>query len=465
MWAPGGLEGQDPSGLSYVVVDEIEGGTVGLAVSEWPRVDGAGRVRFATPPVLLGADRTSLERFLGEHRRPTELAARPLRIGDVFALRARPEQLAQAEEAEARLEPVLAPEEWIEPPVYDVTPDARDAAKASFYAAVTPSLGPSQVARLDEIIEHPAPPPRPPPPPSTSPSVRPPRGPGFRLLQILAGGALFAGGIGAGVGASTAGVGPEHTTTKPGRTSTVPTIVNHTFTETVVHVISNGSTTTTTVPVKPTKVTVPNVVGKSQSEATSVLGDAKLTPAVRQVPSDEPEGTVTAQVPPAGREVEESSKVRLSVSNGPDDTGGAGGVEVPSVIGEPFKVALRDLKAAGFVGTRADEEVPSEQPKGTVVAQSLEGGTLQPVGSTVTLSLSAGPATPTTVPDVTGLPEETAINRLEGQGFDVSKQGEATTDQSKGNVVLEQDPVGGTEVEPDSTVTIVVGIFGGPVAA
>jgi len=177
-WAPDGLEGQDPRGLSYVVVDEIEGGAVGLAVSEWPRVDAEGRLRFGLPPVLLGADRASLQRFLDAHRR----TSRPIRIGDVFAARTRP-----VEEAEARLEPMLQPEEWIEPPVYDITADARDAAKASFYSAVTPTLGPAEVAKLADLIQHPAAPPPPPPPPPL-----PPR-PWWRspFAQVAAAGIVF----------------------------------------------------------------------------------------------------------------------------------------------------------------------------------------------------------------------------------------------------------------------------------
>lgn len=202
LWAPEGLRGRDPSGLTYVVVDEIEGGSVGLAASEWPRVDAEGRVRFGAPPVLLGADRSSLERFLAEHRSPRELAERPLRIGDVFAVQARPERLQEAEEAESRLEPVLAPEEWIVPPVYDVTPDARDAAKASFYGAVAPMLDPSQVARLGDLVQ------RPPPPPAPPTAAPPP--PGWmrtHLLQIGAGIVLLGGGLGAGLAVGGTGDG------------------------------------------------------------------------------------------------------------------------------------------------------------------------------------------------------------------------------------------------------------------
>jgi len=109
--------GLDTSGLSYILVDEIEGGMVGLAVSEWPRTDEQGRLRFDSEPVQVVVERAAFEHFLDAHREPS----RPLRIGDVFAARTHPD-----------------PERWIEPPVHDVTADAREAAKIAFYAAVAP---------------------------------------------------------------------------------------------------------------------------------------------------------------------------------------------------------------------------------------------------------------------------------------------------------------------------------------
>lgn len=114
--------GLDTAGLSYIVVEEIEGGMVGLAVSDWPRTDAQGRLRFDAEPVQAGVDRAALEQFLDRHRQPS----RPLRIGDVFAARTGP--------------PTADPAGWIEPPVHDVTAEAREAAKIAFYSAVAPII-------------------------------------------------------------------------------------------------------------------------------------------------------------------------------------------------------------------------------------------------------------------------------------------------------------------------------------
>ena len=112
--------GLDTTGLSYIVVEEIEGGLVGLAVSEWPRTDERGRLRFDSEPMQAAVERRAFEDFLDRHRQP----GRPLRVGDVFAARTGL--------------PTHNPEDWIEPPVHDVTAEAREAAKIAFYAAVAP---------------------------------------------------------------------------------------------------------------------------------------------------------------------------------------------------------------------------------------------------------------------------------------------------------------------------------------
>jgi hypothetical protein len=116
------MEWSTLSGLSYIVVDEIEGGMAGLSVSDWPRKDEQGRLRFESEPVQVAVDLARLQDFVDRHREQS----RPVRIGDVFAARARP------------TEATLDPEHWIDPPVHDVTADAREAAKIAFYAAVAP---------------------------------------------------------------------------------------------------------------------------------------------------------------------------------------------------------------------------------------------------------------------------------------------------------------------------------------
>ena len=63
---------------------------------------------------------------------------------------------------------------------------------------------------------------------------------------------------------------------------------------------------------------VPAVEGLAEAEAVSRVEAEGLDADVTRAPSDAQEGTVFAQDPAAGADVDEGSTVRLSVSGGPD---------------------------------------------------------------------------------------------------------------------------------------------------
>jgi serine/threonine-protein kinase len=69
-------------------------------------------------------------------------------------------------------------------------------------------------------------------------------------------------------------------------------------------------------PPKVPQVAAPNVVGKSQTEAQSILAGAGFSVKVDTVASSLAAGTVVAQDPPAGKQVDPGVLVRLQVSDG-----------------------------------------------------------------------------------------------------------------------------------------------------
>jgi beta-lactam-binding protein with PASTA domain len=103
-----------------------------------------------------------------------------------------------------------------------------------------------------------------------------------------------------------------------------------------------------------------------------------------------------AQDPAAGARVTPGSKVHLNISKG------SATVDVPSELGMTVDQAQSDLAAKGFKATVTN--VPSDQPAGTVVAQSPTGGQARK-GSNVQLNVSKG-QTPTTT-DTTTVTTET----------------------------------------------------------
>jgi len=212
--------------------------------------------------------------------------------------------------------------------------------------------------------------------------------------------------------------------------------------------VTKGNPVTILVSLGAPKATVPDLIGKSSTDAVSTLANANLKAKVVKVPSDKPVDTVLAQDPPAGNRVAEGTTVRVNVASGPTLIG------VPSVVGEPYDQAASEVQAAGFGVAR--KNVDATDPAGTVVDQSPTAGTSLTKGSVVTLTVSNGPKT-MSVPDVSTLDEGTAVDTLKASHFKVAVTRQDTNDPGQDGIVLSQNPPAGSQAKPGSTVTIVVG--------
>jgi serine/threonine-protein kinase len=193
---------------------------------------------------------------------------------------------------------------------------------------------------------------------------------------------------------------------------------------------------------------VPALTNLSQAAAQTTLENAGLKMNVHYVPSgDVPEGSVTASSPAKGTTVLVGSTVDVNVSTGPKQVG------VPNVVGQQYENAAGALKGAGFNVSRVD--VANAAQPDTVVSQSPGAGANVDKGSTVTLSVSKGPAM-ADVPTVTGNDVDTAKQRLEQAGLTVSVIQQDVTDPTQDGLVLAQSPSHG-KLQQGSTVTITVG--------
>jgi eukaryotic-like serine/threonine-protein kinase len=201
----------------------------------------------------------------------------------------------------------------------------------------------------------------------------------------------------------------------------------------------------------PPTTLVPDVEGRSATDAVAILKDAGLDANVESVPSREPEGTIIAQDPAAGETVRLGTSVRINASKGPEL------VVVPSVVGDRYEDALGTLQRAGFAVARSDVE-NNEAPRGIVVGQNPGEETSQPRGSRITLSVSEGPAS-VEVPDVLGFEEDAALSTLEGEGFRVRIQRREVFTPEEADVVLDQFPRAGDTANAGSLVSITVGFF------
>jgi len=201
------------------------------------------------------------------------------------------------------------------------------------------------------------------------------------------------------------------------------------------------------------EVTVPSVVGQSQTDAVAELTRIGLSAQIVEVFSSEDPGRVTGQFPLAGVVVVEGTRVRINVSKGSKP------VAVPSVVNLPFEQAQLELQQAGFNVSRIDVE--SDLAPGIVVRQDPSGGSESSKGSTVTLSVSTGPTT-NAVPDVTSQDVTIARTTLEAAGFRVREVLEDTDEPSFDGIVISQDPVGGSQAKPNTLITLFVGRFTAP---
>ncbi|HEX8004319.1 MAG TPA: Stk1 family PASTA domain-containing Ser/Thr kinase [Mycobacteriales bacterium] len=190
-------------------------------------------------------------------------------------------------------------------------------------------------------------------------------------------------------------------------------------------------------------VTVPGVLGKTEAQARSLLEKADLKVAVTRQHSEQvAKGIVVSSSQPANARLPHGTTVTLVVSDGPPP------VSVPNVVGKNVEDARAALRKAGL-DPKVTLEFSETVPKDQVIAQTPTGGQL-PKGSTVTLRVSKGPPV-VTVPDVRGEREAEARRKLEALGLVVQVQ---HVRNGQGQIVLDQDPRGGTVVRVGSTVTL-----------
>jgi beta-lactam-binding protein with PASTA domain len=136
------------------------------------------------------------------------------------------------------------------------------------------------------------------------------------------------------------------------------------------------------------QVTVPKLVGSKVEAAEQLLTAQGLKSIRRTVDSTKPAGIVVAQSPAEGTRLPKGATVTLSVSSG------KGRVKVPSVAGMSQRDAVKAIVDAGLVPIVI--QVPSEQAKGTVIAQDPAPNQQVPAQSEVRVNVSGGPTNTST---------------------------------------------------------------------
>lgn len=180
--------------------------------------------------------------------------------------------------------------------------------------------------------------------------------------------------------------------------------------------LSKGSDVTVVFSKGPERYEVPDLDGRTTSQATADLKAKHLTIGTTSQAWDAevPTGQVVSSSPAAGTSLKRDATVNLVISKGPEP------VAVPSVTGKSAADATTAIEDADLEVTEADEVYSTSVAKGAVVSQSPMSGTLLP-GETVTITVSKGPEM-VAVPDVNGLSRAAATKKLQDAGFKVSVQ-------------------------------------------
>jgi eukaryotic-like serine/threonine-protein kinase len=205
-----------------------------------------------------------------------------------------------------------------------------------------------------------------------------------------------------------------------------------------------------------TTAEVPKVTGRTLERAeTRLEGEGFKIGETKEVESEAEPETVLEQDPIPGS-VDEDCKlvsffcskpeVVLTVSTGP------GAVQVPSTAGRPLARATAALEEAGFA-VQVDRVNSTEVEDGLVIHSEPSGGTSLTRGSTVVLTVSAGPRLGK-VPVLVGYPVATAEQQIRAAGFEPNVT--ETPDSAPEGQVIRQTPSAGSRIEPGSSVTIVV---------
>jgi beta-lactam-binding protein with PASTA domain/predicted Ser/Thr protein kinase len=209
-----------------------------------------------------------------------------------------------------------------------------------------------------------------------------------------------------------------------------------------------------------TTTEVPSVTGNDLNVAVALLQQdgfsvGEVTRVTREAPVDEVLEQDPAASPP-GDQAEldctfltffcSKPDVNLTVSSGP------GSGKVPATAGVSAEEAIEKVEAAGFKA-KTKNVTSSAVENGLVVNSEPSGGETATNGSTVTLNVSSGPKL-AKVPVLVGSQRRLAVQQIRGRGL-VPSVSEEESDSAAGEVIS-QAPSAGSEIEPGSTVSIVV---------
>lgn len=194
---------------------------------------------------------------------------------------------------------------------------------------------------------------------------------------------------------------------------------------------------------KPVQILLPNVIGLKAEEARVILDDLGfevVTKQGEQALSPEQEQTVKQVIPSVGSPLDKGASVTITAYADYIDPN-LKVVEIPNVLGERTRTAMRQLREAGFKVKKINgEKAPSMKTAFTVSHINPIAGSRIAEGEVVTITILTEPER-LILPDLTGMAGEKAKQQLEGMGYEVEiLTGKTTTDPKQSLTVRKMNP-------------------------
>src|SRR4029079_13080919 len=198
-------------------------------------------------------------------------------------------------------------------------------------------------------------------------------------------------------------------------------------------------------------VSAPDVVGLTQSAATTAITGAQLVVGVVTTASSMtvPAGSVISQSPVAGADVVVGSAIALTVSTGLPH------VSAPDVVGLTQAAASTAITRAQLVVGTISQAASMTVPAGSVISQAPVAGADVVVGSAIALTVSTG-LPHVSVPDVVGLTQAAATAAITSAQLVLGTVSTASSMTVPAGSVISQSPIAGSDVVVGSTIALTV---------
>lgn len=202
--------------------------------------------------------------------------------------------------------------------------------------------------------------------------------------------------------------------------------------------------------------TVPNVIGKEDAEAKSVLENKGFKVELQEVAADVSKGQVTDQSPAADTKLKKNGIVKIYVSSGSD------AFALADLYNYSETDAKKYLSKNGLILGYAEKIESDSVEAGRVVKTSPAKGSDVKEGDTIRLYLSKGKTEPqpteqkVTVPTLLGKTEQQAISELKAVGLTGKAKGWEYSDNYPEGQVKSQDITIGMQVDKGTEVLFTI---------